>query len=110
MIGVLDEPLLALHEACALLPELGGGRRVRSSTMLRWILDGVGLRNGRQLRLKAVRVGFRWCVTLSALKEFIAARAYQAPTMVPAKIRIRSPVARARACRRAGAMLAEMGM
>ncbi len=108
-MNFLDEPLLALHEACALLPELGGGRRVGTATMVRWIAVGVRRSDGSNLRLKGVRLGFRWGIPLSVLREFIAKRA-EKPKAVRARPCFRSPAARARACRRADARLAALGL
>lgn len=76
-----EEPLITLSAASKLkwLPCRRRGKRPHLSTLLRWILHGVG---GK--RLAACRVGGTWCTTERSLREFFAAVAsVSAPSSVP---------------------------
>jgi hypothetical protein len=64
-------PLAALARS---LPPGRNERPVHVSTLVRWIVDGVRLPDGRRLRLEARRLGHRWVSSLEALDRFVAAQ------------------------------------
>ncbi len=76
-----DEPLITLTEATKLkwLPRRRKGARPHLSTILRWILHGVG-----GVRLNAWKVGNAWCTTERSLRDFFARLAAQ-PASSPAQ-------------------------
>ncbi|MBL8841990.1 MAG: DUF1580 domain-containing protein [Planctomycetes bacterium] len=98
-----DDPLITLTAATRLkwLPCRRRAKRPSLSTLLRWILHGVG---GK--RLAACRVGGTWCTTERSLREFFAVVASDS---VPSPVSV--PVADARtAMRRAEAILVAAGV
>ena len=99
-----DRPL-TLAEISASLPGARGAKRLSPATLTRWILQGSLARDGRRVRLKALRCGQRWLVHQSDLDAFFAElSADPAPVMPP-----RSPSERQRAAEAAGKRLADMG-
>jgi hypothetical protein len=62
-----------LAEAARHLGAGRNGRPIHPATLTRWILDGVRLRDGGRLRLRAARLPAGWRTTASWLDEFIAA-------------------------------------
>lgn len=95
-----DEPLITLTAASQLkwLPCRRNGARPHLSTLLRWVLVGVG---GK--RLEARRVGHTWCTTERSLRDFFAAlTSVRAPSVVP--------VTRRAAIKRAEAILDAAGV
>ena len=56
---------------CQRLPSTKKGNTLHPKTMLRWHRHGV-LRDGVRVKLKAVKVGGRWCSTRVWLDEFFA--------------------------------------
>jgi hypothetical protein len=98
-----DEPLVALTKAglhVAWLP------RLDPSTLVRWVLRGNLARDGRRVRLEAVRFGGTWMTSEAALKRFFAALTAQ-PAADPAPA---PPSVRARRVEQAGRRLAERGV
>jgi hypothetical protein len=103
----LPSDLLTLPEAAALVPSARAPRTAKT-TLMRWVRDGVRLPDGTRLRLKALRVGAKWCVTRTWLTQFFdaltAARQPGVPLPMP-----RSPRKRDAAVRRAEKRLEEIG-
>lgn len=76
-----NDQLITLTEATKLrwLPRRRKGSRPHLSTLLRWVLRGVG-----GVRLEAWKVGNAWCTTERSLREFFAKSAGNpAPAAVP---------------------------
>lgn len=71
--------LLTVAQVCRRIPGTRGTSRVNPSTVTRWIVRGCPARNGRRVRLAAVRAGCRWMITSSALDSFFAELADTAP-------------------------------
>jgi hypothetical protein len=63
---------LSLPQAARLLPPGRSGRPVHIATLIRWITNGTRTRDGRTVRLKAVRMGSRWLTSQSWLDEYAA--------------------------------------
>jgi hypothetical protein len=62
---------LNLGQAPRCFPPYRESRPVNPSTVFRWIMYGVHLRDGTRLRLEACRVGGRWLTSREAIKRFI---------------------------------------
>lgn len=71
---LLTETVLGLAAAAQRLPPARGNRPVNSSTIWRWIKDGIKLSDGTTLRLEAVRLSGRWLTSVEALARFIDAQ------------------------------------
>lgn len=76
------------------------------STVLRWILHGVKLADGRTHKLEAVRVGGRWATSEAAYRRFVEAQQHVGPVPVAAP---RTPAARQAASEAAERELAAAG-
>jgi hypothetical protein len=99
---------LTLAEISASLPGARGAARLSPATLTRWILDGCKGRDGRRVKLAALRCGQRWLVYQTDLDAFFAALAGDlAPTPEPAPPR--SKAAKVKAAAAAGRKLAAMG-
>lgn len=77
--GVEPEPLIRAVDVPDLRwlpPGPRSNGRLNYSTVLRWILTGIKLRNSSEaVRLQAVRVGGTWCTRTSWLEKFFEASA-----------------------------------
>src|SRR5947209_5991282 len=71
---ILREHTLRLADVGQHLPPGRNGKRPSLSCVLRWVLDGVRLDDGRRVRLEAVRVGGKWVTSIEALERFAAAQ------------------------------------
>ena len=89
--------------AKALGPRLGHPHK---STMCRWILKGIRLRDGQRIKLRAWRFGSRWMTTADAADEFVRATVLPSDAGRPP----RTDTARQRASELAALELAAMGM
>ncbi len=69
MIDPLEEELLTMPQAAALLPKRRGGSRVSLTSLWRW-----STRGAKGVRLETVRVGSSVYTTRTALRRFIEAR------------------------------------
>lgn len=67
--------LLTVSQVCRRLPGARGARHVTPSTVTRWILTGCPARDGRRVRLNAIRVGGRWMIRPADLDGFFTALA-----------------------------------
>jgi hypothetical protein len=105
---LMGEGLLGMAETARLLGTFRGGRPCHASTIVRWCLDGVKLRNGQRLRLEHIRVGERLMTSKAALLRFLEAQ--QDPASIASTTAPRSPAERARANAKAEAELAEHGI
>lgn len=63
-INLQEEVLISLADAAKELPAFNG-KRVHTSTLWRWCIEGV-----RGIRLEHVRVGGRICTSVEALSRF----------------------------------------
>jgi hypothetical protein len=79
------------------------GRVTHPSTLVRWMLDGIRLTDGRQLKLEHIRVSNRLMTSRAALVRFLAAQ--QVPGSFPGAEPPRTPSDRRRANDRAEAEL-----
>jgi hypothetical protein len=93
---------LTVGQVARLFPPTRNGRPVHKATVTRWILDGVGLRDGSRLRLRADRAPGGWLVEPAAVKEFLAALTADrlGPTACPAATFHRPSTGRAEVARR----------
>jgi hypothetical protein len=107
MIDLTNETPLSLSAAARTLPPGRRGRPVSLSCVLRWVLSGVRLADGRVVRLEAVRLGGRWLTSLEALQRF-AER--QTPALEPGASAPRSPAVRAKASEKAARELERVGI
>jgi hypothetical protein len=73
-IDIRTETLLGLPQLASRLPAARSGRPVHTSTLTRWILNGVRLSDGTCVRLEAIRIGCRWVSSLEAVSRFIGAQ------------------------------------
>jgi hypothetical protein len=64
---------LTLSQAAKLIPPSRGGKPTHVATITRLIVQGIGLRDGSRVRLKATRFPGRWMVTQADLDEFVEA-------------------------------------
>jgi hypothetical protein len=108
-IDVTSDDTLTLAEACALLPRGRNGSKPHLSTLVRWIQHGAPARDGRRVRLSAVRIGAKWVTSRSALREFVESLtprlSSDASQMLPS-----TPRQRQRASERAARKLEEVGI
>ena len=72
-INALTEKLRSFAEAASRLPALRGGKSVNPSTVWRWTTRGIRARDGRIVRLEAIRVGDTCCTSDEALLRFFRA-------------------------------------
>jgi hypothetical protein len=98
-----DEPLVPVHRAVA--PRIG---RPHRSTLIRWIVRGVRLRDGTTVRLPAWRFGSRWVTTPRLASAFVDAvtTGIDGGDQLPP----RTSAARERASREAEEVLRRLGM
>jgi hypothetical protein len=98
---------LGCAEAVKLLPPGRGSASVSPATITRWILRGCRGAAGRHVKLRAVRIGFRWATKREWLEEFFEALAAgkAESALVP-----RSPAKRRRAIARANRELTAAGI
>ena len=78
---VLSEGPIGAAEAARLLGTFRGGRRTHPSTITRWMLSGIRLADGRNLRLEHIRVSNRLMTSRAAVVRFLAEQ--QLPTTPP---------------------------
>ncbi len=71
---LLAEGLISLSRAAALFGEFRGGKRTHTSTVSRWCLAGVRLREGRVVKLEHIRLGNRLATTAQAVVRFVEAQ------------------------------------
>ncbi|MBP3960936.1 DUF1580 domain-containing protein [Gemmata sp. G18] len=76
---VLQESLLSLSAAARLFPPLRKNSAVKSSTIWRWVREGVATPGGR-VKLEAVRCGCSWITSREAVERFVAAQNQSAKT------------------------------
>jgi hypothetical protein len=100
---------LSLTQAARRFPPHRRGRPVCSSTVWRWMHDGIRLNDGTLVRLKAARVSGRWLTSELALARFLASQQEDGSqaTMAPAA---RTPNRRHKAAERAGKELESLGV
>jgi hypothetical protein len=99
--------LLSCTEAVKLLPPGRKSATVSPATITRWILRGCRAADGRRVKLRAVRIGFRWAVRRTWLDEFFEALA---AGKAESALLPRSPAKRQRAVNRANRELAAAGI
>lgn len=105
-MNVLEE-LLCLSEAGDHYAHLTGRRRPTLATLRRWISKGARTRDGRYVKLVALRLGHHWFIVRSAIVEFISQR--RRGTKSTLHVRLRSPKARQQASQQAARILAGSG-
>jgi NADPH:quinone reductase-like Zn-dependent oxidoreductase len=98
---------LSCTEAVKLLPPGRNSTTISPATITRWILRGCRAADGRRVKLRAVRIGFRWAVRETWLQEFfeLLAANVAEPAITP-----RTPGQRKRALERANRELAASGI
>lgn len=84
--------------------------RAHYSTLFRWVTKGVPTPAGGRVRLRAVKVGTKWCSTDEWFAEFVAATTEAAAPAADAPPPLRSPAARTRAADAAAAELEREGI
>jgi len=99
VIDPLEEDLLTMPEAAALLPKRRGGAKVSLTSLWRW-----STRGAKGVRLETVRVGSSVYTTRAALRRFIEARSTAAGGAVA---QVPAPTTRSR---RAMRELEKLGM
>jgi hypothetical protein len=72
------EQMIGLPFAAGLLPARGSPGRANASTLYRWVIEGVRMRDGRRVKLEAVRIGSSYHTSREAVGRFI--RAMNEPT------------------------------
>src|SRR4051812_3696607 len=108
MAAVPSDKLQSLSTYLDRLPACRGANRVSPSTATRWITRGVLTPAGR-IRLRAVRVGNKWCTTDAWFEAFLAATT-AAHLPADAADLPRSPAERRAAADAAGAELERLGV
>src|SRR3954468_1648243 len=108
MIDLTTETGLRPAKAAQLIPSFRSDRPTHSATVIRWMLEGVRLKDGSRLKLEAVRLPSGWVTTPSAVQRFID-RLTADRTSQPAPALTQKPVARARAVAQADAKLVTLG-
>jgi Protein of unknown function (DUF1580) len=106
MIDLANEELMSLSQAAKLLP----GRtsdKVSPSTVWRWITRGCTDKDGKVVKLEAVRVGAYFCTSRQSITRFI--EAINGPCEGPAPV-IRAPTTRKKASEQAAAKLHAAGI
>jgi hypothetical protein len=108
MIDLAIEKTFPLSQASKFLPSARKGRPVSLSCLLRWVLDGVKLKDGRRIRLEALRLGGKWVTSMEAIQRFAEA---QTPTLEFRRQTLpQSPVRRRKAAERAAKELERIGI
>lgn len=102
---LLAETVLTLTQAAGRLPGAKGCRHPNPTTLLRWVIRGAKARDGRRVRLDAVKLPGGWRTSAEALGRFLAAIGPEEPA--PARP---SPAARRKAGEAAGRRLEAMGL
>jgi hypothetical protein len=105
---LIDEGLIGVAETSRLLGTFRAGRPCHPSTVVRWMLDGIKLGDGRRLRLEHIRITDRLMTSKRALLRFLAAQ--QDPSSIPDSTSPRSPAERRRAHAKAEAELKATGI
>jgi hypothetical protein len=95
-----------LGQATRLFPPYRKNRPVNTSTVFRWITEGVKLPDGTHLKLEAARVGGRYRTSAQAIERFIR-RQNEPP---PEQPRPRTAKQRTMAAERADKELARIGI
>ncbi len=84
--------------------------RTHYSTLFRWVTKGVPTPAGGRVRLRAVKIGTKWCSTDEWFAEFVAATTAAAVPDAGLSLPPRSPAARDRASAEAAAELKRRGL
>src|SRR5262249_8075559 len=100
---------LNLAGAARLFPPHRGEKPVSPSTIFRWIMSGIRLADGRQIRLEARRVGGRWLTSPLAIQRFLDRQTPHIGDERPFAAS-RTPHQRATAAERAGRELSRVGI
>jgi hypothetical protein len=69
-IDPTSDDILTLTQASHVSPPGRNGARPHISTLVRWILQGCVTRDGRRVRLSAIRWGGKWLTSRAAMREF----------------------------------------
>ena len=100
-----NEPTIGVAEVARQFPAARDAGRVHPQTIVRWIQRGVKTRDGRRVKLEAIRVGYRWLTSEAAVKRFLIASTSTEPeTLAP-----RSPTQRQKASESAAKQLEKLG-
>jgi DNA-binding XRE family transcriptional regulator len=86
---------MSLQEAARILPSSRSGVRAHFSTIFRWVLKGVKLPDGQNVKLEAARLGGKWVTTKAALMRFMAAQTPNPDQPSPLR-HVRTPTQRQR--------------
>jgi hypothetical protein len=105
---ILSEGPIGASEAAAQMGVFRKRRGTHPSTIVRWMVDGVRLSDGRTLKLEHIRVSNRLMTSRAALIRFLAAQ--QEPCVPPTIEPPRSPAERLRSNARAEAELERLGV
>jgi hypothetical protein len=69
-IDPTSDDILTLTQASHASPPGRNGARPHISTLVRWIVEGCATRDGRRVRLSAIRWGGKWLTSRAAMREF----------------------------------------
>lgn len=94
---LLSEKPISTAAAARYFGDLRGGKAVAPSTLVRWMREGVSLRDGRRVFLEFIEIGRKLCTTHAAIVRFLSA---QQPEVGASPVG-RSPAERTRAAERA---------
>jgi Protein of unknown function (DUF1580) len=107
-VRLAAETIIGLAAAARRFPAYRGGGTINSTTVWRWIVEGVRLRDGSRLKLEGFRCGGRYLTSEEALARFLDR---QNPDREVADAPPpRTPGQRRRAAERAGETLTRMGI
>jgi hypothetical protein len=114
---ILAEGPIGANLAARLVGRFRNGRPTHTSTIGRWIADGVKLTDGRVVTLEGYRLNGRWITSEAALVRFIAVQQGAAAPAgevpgghPPARRGVRSPASRRRASEAAAKQLGRSGI
>jgi hypothetical protein len=105
---ILSEGAIGASEAALQMGVFRSRRGTHPSTIVRWMVDGIRLSDGRTLKLEHIRVSNRLMTSRAALIRFLAAQ--QEPCPAPTIGPPRSPAERRRSNARAEAELERRGV
>lgn len=67
---ILSETVLSLHQAAQRVPPFRSGRPTSTTTVWRWIVEGLLGPDGARLHLEGTRIGGRWVTSVERLAAF----------------------------------------
>ena len=109
---LLEEGPIGMAVAARQVGVFRQGKPTHTSTLTRWIIDGVPAPDGGVVRLEGIRVNGRWMTSRPALIRFLACQQGDAASARPKATApaIRPPATRRRASEAAGRELEQGGV